>query len=481
MSDVVIIGGGLAGLACAQTLIRSGRSVVVIEAGPRPGGVVGTREVDGFHFEAGPNTVQAGSTAFRTLCGELGLGPELVPSDDRAKVRWLWHRGALRPLPASPREFLGSPLFSTRAKLRVASEPLRRWSPPPSETLEPTLAELLEERLGPEPTELLAGAFVRGIYAGRHTELGARSAFPRLWSLLSDHGSLIRGMIASGRASRRRRRSGERPLPGPDVRASQLLSFPGGLQRVVDALETAIGPDLRTGDAAVALARNNDGWDVRTSAGRTHSAANVVLALPAGAAASLLEPSLDAEQRDFLTSIPHSSVRLAHLGFPPGELELPSGFGYLVPPSETGPDAPGCLGTIFASNLFPDRAPSGGAAVSCFYALDAVEGLDAETFCDRAAADLARALGRRTAPRPSATWTVGWRHSIAQYRPGHDRRFEALERHLAANAPGLWLAGGWTRGVSVEHVVARGREIGERLAVASTTDPKPPVGAGCPG
>lgn len=463
MPDVLILGGGLAGLACGHTCLEGGLEPLVLEASPRAGGVVGTREIDGFRFEAGPNTLQASAGSFRQLCGELGLDRELTVSDPSANVRWLWTAGALRPLPGSPPALLRTPLFDRSTKLRLASEPLRRWRPPAPSAPEPTLAELLEERLGREPTELLAGAFVRGIYAGDHTRLGARSAFPRLWSLLEQHGGLVRGLLAGRRRARRAQRKGAPSPPGPDVPATRLLSLPGGLQRLVDALVGRLGGHLQLESEVLGLRREGSEWVCERRQGGPLRAPRVVLCVGAEAAAGLLEPHLGSEHRAFVAGIPHSSVRLAHLGFAPGELSLPPGFGYLVPPRETGPEAPRSLGTIFASNLFGDRAPAGGAAVSCFYAAEAVEKLDAMSFCDLAAADLARALGLDSAPRPAATWTVLWRRSIPQYLPEHDRRFEALEADLGRRAPGLDLAGSWTRGVSVEHVIERGRKIGDGL------------------
>ncbi|MEO0652646.1 MAG: NAD(P)-binding protein, partial [Planctomycetota bacterium] len=78
MADVLILGGGLAGLACGHASLRGGLDPRVLEAGPRAGGVVGTREIDGFRFEAGPNTLQASAVGFRNLCAELGLEHDLV-------------------------------------------------------------------------------------------------------------------------------------------------------------------------------------------------------------------------------------------------------------------------------------------------------------------------------------------------------------------------------------------------------------------
>ncbi|QYH34995.1 phytoene desaturase family protein [Salinibacterium sp. M195] len=55
MSDVVVIGGGIAGLASAALLAKEGHSVTLLEGLPEVGGRAGSWEHDGFRFDTGPS------------------------------------------------------------------------------------------------------------------------------------------------------------------------------------------------------------------------------------------------------------------------------------------------------------------------------------------------------------------------------------------------------------------------------------------
>jgi protoporphyrinogen oxidase len=51
MTDVLILGGGIAGLGAAQAARQHGLTSLVLEAGPRPGGLLDSFSVEGFRFD----------------------------------------------------------------------------------------------------------------------------------------------------------------------------------------------------------------------------------------------------------------------------------------------------------------------------------------------------------------------------------------------------------------------------------------------
>lgn len=462
--DTAVVGAGLGGLAAGFELQRRGARVRVLEAKGHGGGVATSRRIGGYLFEAGPNTVPAGARNLRELAGRLGIADRLVAADPAARVRHLWFGGRLRTLPTTPPALVTTGLLSLASKLRIATEALRPWQPAADDTPEPSLAALLTERIGAEATDLFAGAFVRGVYAGDHRRLGAKSAFPRLWERLERHGGLLRGLA-------RAHGDDGPPAPGPDVPAARLLSFPEGLGELAGALQRELGQVLLCDARVERLSRVGARWRLTLADGRALEARTVVLAVGPRAAASLLADAGLPDAARALAGIECRGVRLVHLGFAPGALALPPGFGFLVPPPEaltrrgrsTTPP-PEALGALFPSNLFAGRAPHGGAAVTCFFPDSWARGADERQRAELAAADLGHALRLDRAPTPEVSWCLDWPAAIPQYGPGHGHTIAVLEAELARAAPGLALGGSYTGGVAVDQVLARGRTLALRLA-----------------
>src|SRR5271165_4004645 len=127
-----IIGGGIAGMAAAYELEKAraagaAREYTLYEASPRLGGSLASEIVDGAVLERGPDSFLTEKPAAAELCRELGLGGELVPSNDAVRKTYIVVRNRLIPLPDGlmflvPTKLVPTALtrlFSVRTKMRM--------------------------------------------------------------------------------------------------------------------------------------------------------------------------------------------------------------------------------------------------------------------------------------------------------------------------------------------------------------------------
>jgi oxygen-dependent protoporphyrinogen oxidase len=430
----IVVGAGLSGLAAAWTLSESGGAVTVLESAGAPGGAVRTVQQEGFLLELGPNTVRPAPRLWE-LVGELGLAGEILTTDPRAP-RYVDYGGALHALPMSLGGFLRTPLLSASGKWRIVTEPFRPSAPKPGESVR----DFVARRLGPEAAERLVEPFVGGIFAGSAARLEVASAFPSLERWEREHGSLLRGAIASRKAAPR--------TPGIP---RGLLSFRGGLAALPSAFAGKLGDRLRTGAAVKALEPRASGWTVDTAAGPLE-AEHLVLAAPAHGAAELVAPFAPDAARA-LSEIPHPPLAVLHLSWDDGALVRPlDGFGHLVCPS---PERR-ILGAVWSSSLFPGRAPAGKSLLTVFLGGARDPGalsLSDDALAAAAARDLEAQGLVRGAPR--VLRVTRWERSIPQYERGHADRMAVLAR-AEERWPSLRLVGNYRGGVSVGDVVASG-------------------------
>lgn len=118
-ADVIIIGGGLAGLTAATYLGRTGRSVLVLEKSAEPGGRAATETRNEFHLNLGPHALFCRGRAAEIL-GELNIpyrGGRPAPSGAFAL-----DGGVRHTLPSGFLSLLTTGLVGAPAKLELA-----RW------------------------------------------------------------------------------------------------------------------------------------------------------------------------------------------------------------------------------------------------------------------------------------------------------------------------------------------------------------------
>jgi phytoene dehydrogenase-like protein len=114
-ADVVIVGGGLAGLAAAAIAARADRSVVLFEKAARLGGRATTDNRDGYLFNRGAHALYPAGPGSDVLT-ELGITFE---AGSPKHIRVLLD-GQLYPLPSSPTSLLQTSMLSALDKVELA-------------------------------------------------------------------------------------------------------------------------------------------------------------------------------------------------------------------------------------------------------------------------------------------------------------------------------------------------------------------------
>ncbi len=439
---VTVVGAGISGLALAFTLQEDARrrrqplQLRVVDGAAQAGGHVQSRRVDGFLVEAGPNGFLNREPHTLDLVEALGLGARLVEARPEAKRRFILREGRLCEVPGGPGSLLTSPALTWRGKLRLLSEP---FAPAPPADQDETVHAFATRRIGREAADMLVDTAVSGISAGDSRRLSVSAQFPVLSEMERDHGSLLRAMFA-------RRGTGRGP--------SKLLSFEGGLATLTAALVERLGSCLQTGTAVRGLTRAHGAWRVILQDGLSHDADHVVLALPARAAATVVQ-SLDGALAAGMRGIEYSSLAVVALGYATADVQRPlDGYGYLV----TRPEGLATLGVVWESSLFPGRAADGTVLLRVFLGgarRPAVMGATDAALAALARLELAPVLGVTADPRHLSVFR--WPEAIAQYTVGHDRRRDAIYDRVATH-PGLSVCGTSYEGVSFNHAVKSGRQ-----------------------
>ncbi len=439
----LVVGGGISGLVCAYALRKAGIEAQLVEASPRPGGVINSVTRDGFLLELGPQSF-SGTPALRELCAELSISNELLQAPPRAP-RYVLIDGELRPVPLSPPAFFMSSLINSSTKWALVRDIFGKSIPPDSDE---SVADFVRRKFSAQLLDRLVGPFVSGIYAGDPERLSVRSAFPQLYEAEKTAGSIVRGMLRLAKS-----KNGPREHP-------TLQTFREGNESLVRALANKLGPALLTETSVTGISRQSDGsFDVRLeSPGRVESLStrSLILATPTDVTGRLLS-RLDSSFETLLTSIDYAAIAVVSLGYRKKDVgHSLNGFGFLVPRCA----GLRVLGSVWNSSLFPGRARQGHALLTSF-----VGGTTDSAATKLKPEELASLVHREISPllsiesEPIFSNTTIWRRALPQYNLGHGDRLAAVAK-ACSRFPGLWLTGNYLRGPAI------GACVDQALAVA---------------
>ena len=473
MKRIAIVGGGVSGLSAAFALEQETKrgaplEYVLFESSARFGGVIHTESIDGCVVEAGPDSFLTEKPWAAELCRELGLGDQLIGSNDAERKTYILLKGRLVPLPDGlqfmvPTRLAAtffSPLFSWGTKARIIREWFYR---PVGAKSENTVAEFVERHYGREMVERVANPLLAGVYGGSADELSVKSVLPRFLEMEAKHGSLGRAMVAASRnrqdaaAVAELRSAGRTRASAPTQ--SLFTSLRDGMEQMVDALLARIPDAARRLNARILAVRPESGKWLVVSSGRTEEFDAVILATPAYAAGELLA-NASAELAGELNAIRYSSSVTAILSYDQKvRATLPSGFGFLIPRAENRR----VRAATFVHNKFPLRTPDDRALIRCFLGGTRDEEIlqlsDDETLA-LVRRELQQILG--ITAEPLLVRIYRWKQAMAQYGIGHSARVEWV-KGLLCGMPGLALAGNGYNGIGVPDCVRSGSEAAARI------------------
>src|SRR5215472_8944126 len=200
---VVVIGGGIAGLAAAFFLRDEPVRVTLLEGSPRLGGKLAASEVAGVPVDEGAEALLARRPEGIALITATGLGGDLVPAGVTSSA--IYTRGAMRALPR--RQFMGVPadvdelaatgIVSAEGVARARLESRLAGAPgEPGALGDVSVTEYVGARLGAEIVDRLVDPLLGGVYAGRSDELSFEATLAPLAAAARQHPTLTEAVTS---------------------------------------------------------------------------------------------------------------------------------------------------------------------------------------------------------------------------------------------------------------------------------------------
>ena len=423
--QVLVLGGGISGLATSWFLHNAGVPFTLIEKDSKAGGVISSSNIEGTIVDYGPNSLRDKDGELRALANEVGLEDDLIRISEAFKTRYIVRDRELQELAPSPKTLFTTKVLSTKGKLRVLAEPFISSGTAEDESV----GAFLERRIGKEAVDYLVDPVFSGIYAGDIYRISKKEILPGLAENEQMFGSLVMGTLRS-----KKEKSEVKPL---------VLSFKKGVQQLAEAIESKL-KDHICYEEVIGINKEVAGFKVQTDK-KEYQASHVISCLPAHTLPSLLG-NFETSLRETLEQIRYSPMLSTQLIFRKEEIDFKkSGFGFLIPRAENIR----LLGAIWKTSIFPELSDEG----HFHFTLMTGGAHDASVLnepTDKVEKDILNEFSQITGIKqdPMYIRSVLWEKAIPQFHVGYQSIRQSLKDHESQNS-GLHLGGNYRWGVSV--------------------------------
>lgn len=456
MKTVVVIGGGITGLSAMYELQKwkkaSGTDVrlVLIEASNQLGGKIRTVKQNEFLMETGADSIVARKLDTKPVIEELGLEKEVVYN--ATGLSYIYTDGEIKPIPedsvfgipASIESLVNSTIVSAEGKVAALKD---LYTPNETFTKSDSVGRFLEYFLGQELVEKQIAPVLSGVYSGTLNDLTIASTLPYLLDYKNKYGSMIRGL----EKNKQKFISGEK----------KFLSFQNGLDSLIDAFEEKLADvEILKNTEVQKIKKENRHYQVYVNNQEPIIADNMILSIPHSGAQSLFHaPEL---KREF-ANLKSSSLISVYLGFNVSDSILPAdGTGFITANTEEL----SCNACTWTSRKWKHTTKSGNLLIRLFYksshpSFDSLMNMNNEELLKIALTDIQKSLGIKA--EPVATEVTNWTNQMPNYLITHPQSVEALERKMAADYPGIILAGCSYYGVGIPDCIKNGADSATKI------------------
>lgn len=448
---IAVLGAGISGLCVAYYLKRKGFTVTVYEKSGRAGGLIDTEKKNDYLLDKGIISGIETTSLIPELVDELGLRDSFLYAGEKANLKQAYIGGRIYDLSMNPNNLLKFPLFTYKTKLRFFFEP---FLPRTSKGEEVSVADFIKKRLGKEFLDYVIEPFSAEVYAGDPKKLNIKAAYPKLFKLEQDYGSIIKGFKKAPFEQKKRDE-----LEG----SGRLFSFKQGMSQLTESLASNLNLRINYLHDILKISHKGDQFELQVNKKgdtRVELFDFVISTLPAGVLSDALG-DIDKSLAETLDKVEYAPLTQVYVSYLKQDLEISTkGYTVLIPAIENRE----VLNITHVSGLFEGRCPGDRHLFSVIMGGNRngdLTAIDQKEVNKKAIATLSEIF--KAKDKPVFVTAKSWKKGVPQYGGEYFHLKEKIEKFEEENR-GIFISGNFSGGVSIGDSILNAYKTSERVA-----------------